>query len=200
MGLPCAAGWNGAPAAPFPWRRPPFGGICRSGEMGLFSKDIKTMKDLFREQLRDIYYAEQQIVKNLPEMAEKASDPALKAGFQKHLDETRGHVQRLEQVFGTLGEEVQGTDCEAIDGILKEAHHVVSNIADKNVRDAAMLAAAQAVEHYEISRYGTLIAWAKELGLSTAVSPHEKTLGEEKATDKALTDIAESRLNRRAAA
>ncbi|HVV91982.1 MAG TPA: ferritin-like domain-containing protein [Hyphomicrobiales bacterium] len=168
--------------------------------MGLFSKDVKSMKDLFRLQLQDIYYAEQQIAKNLPEMAEKASDPALKAAFRKHLDETRTHVDRLEQVFGAIGEEASGTDCEAIDGILKEAKHVVGNIADREVCDAAMLASAQAVEHYEITRYGTLIAWAKELGLSSAVSPLEKTLGEEKATDKALTDIAESRLNRRAAA
>ena len=168
--------------------------------MGLFSKDIKSMRDLFRHQLEDIYYAEQQIVKNLPDMAEKAKDPQLKQAFQAHLGETKTHVQRLEQVFGALGEQAKGTDCEAMDGILKEAKHVISNVADPEVCDAAMLASAQAVEHYEITRYGTLIAWAKELGFSSSVGPLELTLSEERATDKKLTEIAEQRLNRKAAA
>jgi ferritin-like metal-binding protein YciE len=168
--------------------------------MGLFSKDIKTMHDLFHHQLEDIYYAENQIVKNLPEMASKASDPGLKAAFEGHLAETKVHVQRLDQVFAALGETAQGTDCEAIDGILKEAKHVIGNVADADVRDAAMLASAQAVEHYEITRYGTLIAWARELGLDAAVAQFELTLKEERGADTKLTDIAEKRLNRKAAA
>lgn len=168
--------------------------------MGLFSKDIKSMKDLFRFQLEDIYYAEQQIVKNLPEMIDKASDTGLRTAFESHLNETKGHVQRLEQVFTAIGAQAKGTDCEAIDGILKEAKHVIGNVADKDVRDAAMAAAAQAVEHYEIARYGTLIAWAKELGLASSVALLELTLKEERGADEKLTALAEQRLNRKAAA
>jgi ferritin-like metal-binding protein YciE len=168
--------------------------------MGLFSKDIKSMKDLFRYTLEDIYYAEQQIVQNLPEMVEKASDAGLRTAFESHLNETKGHVQRLQQVFSSIGAEVKGTDCEAIDGILKEAKHVIGNVADKDVCDAAMLAAAQAVEHYEITRYGTLIAWAKELGLTGCIPPLEQTLSEERGADQKLTGLAEQRLNRKAAA
>lgn len=168
--------------------------------MGLFSKDIKTMDDLFLHQLQDIYYAEQQIEKNLPTMVEKASNPELKAGFEKHLNETRGHIQRLEKVFQAYGQPAKGVDCEAIDGILKEAKHVASNVADAEVLDAALLASAQAVEHYEITRYGTLIAWAKELGRADLVAPFEQNLAEEYATDESLTELAEKRLNRLAAA
>lgn len=168
--------------------------------MGLFSKDIKTMKDLFLHQLEDIYYAEQQIEKNLPTMIEKATDPTLRAGFEQHLRETSAQIERLNQVFQAIGKEAKGTDCEAIDGILKEAKHVAGNVADAEVLDAALLASAQAVEHYEITRYGTLIAWAKELGYAAAVRPLEQTLEEEKATDLKLSDMAEKRLNRKAAA
>jgi ferritin-like metal-binding protein YciE len=158
------------------------------------------MEDLFQHQLEDIYYAEQQIEKNLPTMIEKATNTELKAGFDKHLRETRTHLQRLEQVFATIGKEAKGVDCEAIDGILKEAKHVAKEIQDKEVLDAALLASAQAVEHYEITRYGTLIAWAKELGYTAAVKPLEANLNEEYATDKSLTGLAEKRLNRLAAA
>jgi ferritin-like metal-binding protein YciE len=167
--------------------------------MGLFSKDIKTMDDLFLHQLKDIYYAEQQIVKNLPTMIDKASSPELKAGFEKHLNETRNQIKRLDDVFAALGKEAKGVDCEAMDGILDEAQSIMSDVDDKEVLDAALVASAQAVEHYEITRYGTLIAWARQLGLTTVVSPLEQNLEEEKATDVKLTGMAESQINRRAA-
>ena len=132
--------------------------------MGLFSKDIKTLEDLFVHQLRDIYYAEKQIVQALPEMIEKAKDPGLKQGFEAHLGETKNHVKRLEQVFKMHGVEAKGVECPAIDGIIEEADEIAGEVDDKKVLDAALIAAAQAVEHYEITRYGTLIAWAKQLG------------------------------------
>jgi ferritin-like metal-binding protein YciE len=167
--------------------------------MGLFSKDIKTMDDLFVHALRDIYYAENQIVKSLPEMIEKASDPQLKQAFQSHLDETKTHVKRVQQVFRMHGAEADGIDCPAIDGIVEEADDVVSEVADKAVLNAALAAAAQAVEHYEIARYGTLIAWAKQLGRNDCATVLQKNLDEEKAADKKLTTIAEARLNLKAA-
>ena len=167
--------------------------------MGLFSQDIKTMDDLFVHTLRDIYYAENQILKALPEMIEKATDPQLKQGFQSHLAETKGHVHRIEQVFKMHGVDVKGVDCPAIDGIIDEAEEIAGEIADKTVLDAALIAAAQAVEHYEMTRYGTLIAWAKELGRNDAASLLNQTLDEEKATDKKLTQMAESQINRKAA-
>jgi ferritin-like metal-binding protein YciE len=167
--------------------------------MGLFSKDIKTMDDLFLHTLQDIYYAEQQIEKNLPVMAEKATNRELTASFNKHLEETRAQIKRLEQVFADYGQAAKGVDCEAIDGILKEAKHVMGNIEDKQVLDAALIALAQAVEHYEITRYGTLIAWAKELGYDKLVKPLELNLKEEDATDKKLSKLAEAKLNARAA-
>ena len=167
--------------------------------MGLFSKDIKTMDDLFVHQLRDIYYAEQQLVKALPKMADKATDKQLKQGFLTHLEETRTHVKRLEQVFQMHGTEAKGVDCPAIDGIIEEADEVAGEVADKSVLDAALINAAQAAEHYEITRYGSLIAWANQLGRSDCVSLLQKTLEEEKATDQKLTKMAESRVNLRAA-
>ena len=167
--------------------------------MGFFSKDIKTMDDLFVHTLRDIYYAEKQIVKALPDMIEKATDPGLKNGFQTHLSETKGQITRLEKVFQMHGVEVQGVDCPAIDGIIDEANEIAGEVADKQVLDAALIAAAQAVEHYEITRYGTLIAWAKELGRNDCAALLQQNLDEEKATDKKLTAMAESKLNRRAA-
>ena len=134
--------------------------------MGLFTKDIKTMDDLFLHTLQDIYYAENKIVKSLPEMIENATDAQLKSGLQAHLGETKGHVQRLEQVFQMLGKTAKSVDCPAIDGIIDEAEDVTGEVDDKNVLDAAIIAAGQAVEHYEITRYGSLIAWAKQLGRS----------------------------------
>src|SRR5258707_268991 len=167
--------------------------------MGLFTKDIKTMNDLFVHQLQDIYYAEKQLVKALPKMAEKATDKELKQGFLKHLDETNVHVQRLEQVFQMHGAEIKAVTCPAIDGIIKEADETAGDVADKLVLDAALINAAQAAEHYEIARYGSLIAWAKQLGRNDCASVLQKTLDEERATDKKLTTLAESRINLRAA-
>jgi len=167
--------------------------------MGLFSKDIKSMNDLFEHQLRDIYYAENQIVKALPKMIDKASSPELQDGFSQHLEQTRTHVARLEQVFEMQDLTPEGVDCPAIDGIIEEADDVSGEVADKRVLDAALIAAAQAVEHYEITRYGTLIAWARELGRSDCVSLLEKTLEEEKATDEKLSSLAETNVNLKAA-
>ncbi len=169
--------------------------------MGLFTRDIKTMNDLFVHQLQDIYYyyAEKQLVKALPKMAEKATDKQLKQGFLSHLDETKTHVQRLEEVFRMHGAEVKALNCPAIDGIIKEADEVAGEVEDKAVLDAALINAAQAAEHYEITRYGSLIAWAKQLGRSDCAGMLQKTLDEEKATDKKLTVLAESKVNLRAA-
>ena len=167
--------------------------------MGLFSKDIKNMDDLFVHTLRDIYYAEKQIVKALPDMIEKANDPQLKQGFQTHLRETENHVKRLEQVFQLTGKKAQGVDCPAIDGIIKEANEVAGEVEKKSFLDAALIAAAQAVEHYEMTRYGTLISWAKELGRNDCVALFQQTLDEERATDRKLTAMAEGQVNRKAA-
>jgi ferritin-like metal-binding protein YciE len=167
--------------------------------MGLFSKDIKTMDDLFVHTLQDIYYAENQIVKSLPEMIENATDPQLKQSFQSHLRETENQVRRLEQIFRLQGIEPKGVDCPAIDGLIEEAEDVAGEIDDKDVLDAALIAAAQAVEHYEIARYGTLVAWAAQLGRNDLGSLLQQTLDEEKAADKKLTALAESKINRRAA-
>ena len=167
--------------------------------MGLFTKDIKTMNDLFVHQLQDIYYAEKQLVKALPKMADKATDKQLKQGFLTHFDETKTHVQRLEQVFQMHGAEMKAVNCPAIDGIIKEADEVAGEVEDKSVLDAALINAAQAVEHYEITRYGSLVAWAKQLGRNDCAGVLQKTLDEEKATDKKLTSLAESKVNLRAA-
>ena len=167
--------------------------------MGFFSKDIETLDDLFVHTLRDIYYAEQQIAKSLPEMIEKATDQTLKNGFETHLAETKGQIVRLEKVFQMHGVEAKGVDCPAIDGILDEASEVAGDVADKSVLDAALIAAAQAVEHYEITRYGTLIAWAKTLGRGDCASVLQQNLDEEKATDSKLNIMALNVVNRKAA-
>jgi len=167
--------------------------------MGLFSADIKTMNDLFVHTLQDIYYAEKQILKALPDMIEKATDAQLKQGFQTHLKETEGHVRRLEKVFEMHGEKVKATNCPAIDGIIEETNDIAGDIDDKRVMDAALIAAAQAVEHYEITRYGTLVEWAKQLGRSDCASVLAQNLEEEKATDAKLTRLAEGGVNRKAA-
>ncbi len=168
--------------------------------MGLFSKDIKTMDDLFLHMVQDIYYAEQQILKSLPDMIELATNRDLTASLRAHKDETQKQIERLEQVFKALGEEPKGTNCPAIDGIIKEANELTGEIDDKQVLDAAIVAAAQAVEHYEMTRYGTLIAWANELGRDNVARLLTTNLNEEKAADKKLTTIAESRgVNRKAA-
>ena len=167
--------------------------------MGLFSKDIKTMDDLFVHTLRDVYYAESKIAKSLPDMIEKASDAQLKQGFKAHLNETQNHIARLQDVFRMHGVEIEGIDCPAIDGILEEADDVAGEVADNRVLDAALIATAQAVEHYEITRYGSLIAWANQLGRTDCAGVLQKTLDEEKATDKKLTALAERGINMRAA-
>ena len=167
--------------------------------MGLFSKDIKSMDDLFVHGLRDIYYAEQQIAKALPDMVKKANNPQLKQGFETHLGETKNHIKRVEQVFKMHGVDAKGTDCPAIDGILEEANEVAGEVADRSVLDAALIAAAQAVEHYEITRYGTLVAWAKQLGRNDCATELHKNLEEEFAADKKLTALAESFVNKKAA-
>jgi ferritin-like metal-binding protein YciE len=167
--------------------------------MGLFTKDIKTMDDLFVHALRDIYYAENQIVQALPDMIEKATDASLKQGFQTHLGETKNHLKRLEKVFKLRGVEIEGVDCPAIDGIIEEADEVAGEVDDRDVLNAALIAAAQAVEHYEITRYGSLVAWAKQLGRSDCASLLQRNLDEEKAADSKLTALAEGRINRQAA-
>jgi len=167
--------------------------------MGFFTKDIKTLDDLFVHTLRDIYYAEQQIAKNLPDMVEKATDQSLKNGFETHLSE-KGQIVRLEKVFQMHGVEAKGVDCPAIDGILREASEIAGEVDDdQGVLDAALIAAAQAVEHYEITRYGTLIAWANMLGRSDCASVLQQNLDEEKATDSKLNTMALRSVNRKAA-
>jgi ferritin-like metal-binding protein YciE len=164
--------------------------------MGLFTRDLKALEDLFLHGLRDIYYAENQIVKNLPKMIEAASDAELKKGLKAHLAETEVQVTRLEQAFELLGENPKGTRCPGIDGILTEGDEVLGDVEGRAVTNAAVVASAQAVEHYEIARYGTLIAWATELGKDEVVPLLERNLREEKAADKKLTAIAEARVNK----
>ena len=167
--------------------------------MGWFTKDIATMDDLFVHTLQDIYYAENQIKKALPEMIAKATSPELKQGFQTHLQETEGHITRLKQVFKQHGVEEKGVTCPAIDGILKEVDEIAGEIGDKHVLDAALIAAAQAVEHYEITRYGTLVAWAKQLGRDDCAALLKQNLDEEAATDEKLSRLATGGVNRKAA-
>jgi ferritin-like metal-binding protein YciE len=164
--------------------------------MGLLSKPIKTLDDLFVHTLQDIYYAEQQIIKALPKMIAKVTDPQLKQAFQTHLDETKNHVTRVERVFQMHGEPAKAVTCPAIDGIISEANEIMGDASDSEVLDAAALASAQAVEHYEITRYGTLAAWARQLGRTDCATVLEQNLDEEKAADMKLTGIAEARVNR----
>jgi ferritin-like metal-binding protein YciE len=156
---------------------------------------METFQELFEETLKDIYYAEKQILKALPKMAKKASSEDLSAAFTAHFEETGQQVARLEQIFQELGKPARGKKCHAIDGILEEGQEIMKEVKDDTVRDAGMLAAAQAVEHYEISRYGTLKAWAEKLGLDDVAALLDETLQEEKATDEKLTELAESEIN-----
>lgn len=166
--------------------------------MGLFTKDIKSMQDLFLHGLQDVYYAEKQIVRSLPSMIEKATNRELAKALRDHLQETEHQVTRLEKVFENLGESPRGTDCPAIDGLISEANDVAGEVDDKKVLDAAVIGSAQAIEHYEISRYGTLIAWAEELGYDNVTGLLNSNLREEKAADKKLNGIAEAKVNRKA--
>jgi ferritin-like metal-binding protein YciE len=166
--------------------------------MGLFTRDIKSMDDLFLHTLQDVYYAENQIVKSLPGMIDKATSRELSAGLRSHLRETEGQVRRLEQVFERLDKTPRGVDCPAIDGLIKESDEVAGEVDDTKVLDAAIIGSAQAIEHYEISRYGTLIAWARELGHDNVVPLLNANLKEEKAANKKLTGLAEGGVNRKA--
>lgn len=168
--------------------------------MGFFSKDIKTLDDLFVHALRDIYYAERKIEEALPDMADIATDAGLKDSFERHRDQTGLHIERLEKVFQMYGAEAKTGDCPAIEGILEEADEISDEIEDDKVMDTALIAAAQAIEHYEITRYGTLITWARQLGRADCASVLEETLVEERATDQTLTNLAESRVNLKSAA
>ena len=167
--------------------------------MGWFSSDIDTFDELFVHTLQDIYYAEHQIKKSLPDMISKASDAELKKGFRMHLKQTDGHIKRLDRVFKMIKSVPQGTKCPAIEGILDEANEIIGEIDNKTVLNAALIAAAQAVEHYEITRYGTLVAWAKLIGRNDVAKILSMTLKEEKATDKKLGGIAKRKINKKAA-
>lgn len=158
----------------------------------------KTLNDLFYETLRDIYYAERKILKSLPKMARNAQSEQLKNAFLKHRDETEGQVERLQQIFEIIGKNARAKTCPAIDGIVEEAEEIMDDFKGTPALDAGLLAAAQAVEHYEISRYGTLSTWAREMGLKDVVSLLEQTLAEESKTDAALSKIAETAVNQAA--
>jgi len=158
--------------------------------MGLFAKDIETMDDLLLHGLKDIYYAENQIIKSLPKLIEKATNRDLTKGLKDHLEETKNQVARLDQVFKKLGQEPKGVQCPAIDGLIQEADEVAGEVSDKDVLDAGIVGAAQAVEHYEIARYGTLIAWAESVGHDDIVRLLNTNLKEEKAADKKLSTVA----------
>lgn len=156
---------------------------------------METLQDLFLETLKDIYYAEKAILKALPKMAKKATSEDLATAFETHREETVQQVARLEEIFGIIDKPARGKKCPAIDGIIEEGQEIIKEAKDDTVRDAGMLAAAQAVEHYEISRYGTLKAWAEKLGMEDVARLLDETLQEEKATDLKLTDLAESEIN-----
>lgn len=160
---------------------------------------VKTMEDLFVETLKDIYYAEKHILKALPGMAKKAASKKLKDALETHRQETQGQVERLDQVFQMFDLSPRGKKCEAIEGIIAEAKEHMEDIQDREVLDAGIIGSAQAVEHYEITRYGTLIAWAKRLGRDDAIELLEENLEQEKHADKLLTEIAEATVNQRAA-
>jgi ferritin-like metal-binding protein YciE len=159
----------------------------------------KTLDDLFLDTLKDIYYAEKQIAKALPKMVKAAQSDELRAGFEQHLQETEGHVERLEQIFELLGVAARGKTCDAILGILEEGKSIMDEFKDTTALDAGLVSAAQAVEHYEIARYGTLKTWAKQLGMNDAVKLLDATLQEEIATDKKLSQVAIGDANRKAA-
>ena len=162
------------------------------------AKKQKTLDELFHETLKDIYYAEKKILTALPKMAKAAQSEELQAAFETHEGETEGQVDRLEKVFQLIDQPAKGKTCDAINGMIEEGKEIMKEFRGSAALDAGLLAAAQAVEHYEISRYGTLKTWAKELGLDEAVNLLEETLQEEKKTDEALTEFAESAVNQEA--
>jgi ferritin-like metal-binding protein YciE len=159
----------------------------------------KTLDDLFLHTLKDVYYAEKQILKALPKMAKAAGSDELRQAFESHREETEGQIERLEEIFKMLGKAARGVPCEAINGIIEEGKEVMEDFAESIALDAGILAAAQAVEHYEITRYGSLKSWAEELGMKDAVRLLDQTLQEEKKADRLLTELAEARVNTKAA-
>lgn len=161
---------------------------------------IKTLDDLFLHTLKDVLYAERKILKALPKMERKATDSKLKAALSSHRDETEDHILRLEDVFESLGKPARGAKCDAMVGLIEEAEGLMADVDDPEVMDAALISLAQAVEHYEIARYGTLVAWAKQLGQPKAAALLQETLDQEYGADKALSKLAEKRLNAAAAA
>src|SRR5205085_3137593 len=182
--------WNLWQRIPFAWfqtRRIPMPG------------QTKTLEDLFLETLKDMYYAERKILIALPKMAKAANSDQLRTAFEKHAGETEGQVQRLQQVFKMMKQPPKGKTCPAILGLVEEGEEVMEDFEDSPALDAGLLSGAQAVEHYEISRYGTLIAWAEQLGMNQAVQLLKQTLEEEKKTDAALNKLAEAAINRKAA-
>ena len=164
------------------------------------AKEPKKLDELFHETLKDIFFAEKKILATLPKMAKAAQTDELRAAFEKHVSETEVHVERLGKVFAAIDKKPQGKSCAAIIGITDEGAEIMKDYKGSPALDAGLLAAAQAVEHYEISRYGALMAWAEELGLDDAVTLLEETLEEEKATDQALTEIAKTAINQQAEA
>lgn len=155
----------------------------------------KMLEDLFYDTLKDIYYAERQILKALPKMARNATDPKLKQAFEKHKEETQGQIERLQQVFELIGKRAQGKTCEAIQGIIAEGEEIIEEFKGAPALDAGLISSAQAVEHYEITRYGTLRTWANQLGYKDAVKLLDMTLEEESRTDEDLTKLAETAVN-----
>lgn len=164
------------------------------------AKQPKQLADLFHDSLKDIYFAERKILTTLPKLVKAAQNEELKAAFEKHHTETEGQLERLEKVFDLIGEQAKGKTCPAINGLAEEGAEVITEYKGSPAVDAGLLAAAQAVEHYEIARYGALRAWAEELGLDDALPLIEETLEEEKATDQALNKLAESMINQQAQA
>ena len=160
----------------------------------------KTLEDLFHDTLKDIYYAERKIIKTLPKMARAASSPELKAAFEKHKEETEIHIERLQQVFEIMGKRAQGKTCDAIEGIISEGEEVIETFKGMPAIDAGLISSAQAVEHYEITRYGTLRRWAQVLGMADAAKLLGQTLDEESKTDDALTGLADASANEMAKA
>ena len=160
---------------------------------------MNDLKDLFVHFVRDMYYAEKQILKTLPKMAKKADSDQLRKAFEDHREETEGQIENLEKVFELLDLKPRGVTCEAIQGILEEGKEIMEEAGDDDTRDAGMIAAAQAVEHYEMTRYGTMVAWAKRLGMSEAANLLQKNLDQEYAADTKLSKLAEGGLNKQAA-
>ena len=156
---------------------------------------MKTLKDMFEETLKDVYFAENAIIKALPKMAQKAKSEDLKQAFNDHLEETKGQVKRLDQIFKLLGGKATAKECPAMKGLVQETEEFMGDAQSEEVLDAGLIGCAQAVEHYEMARYGTLRAWAEQLKLEEAVGLLEETLEEEEAADEKLTELAESGLN-----